>query len=549
MIERDGHFSWPEMNLGGGIRQNVTAAMRRWRLRRNFNWVNDGALTKDLGLRRLSQDQLQSGSYDLRGGIDAHYDDSTQKLFVFQAKSGGTEIYEFSNVGRTWGSAKATVLADVRPQAMMFNNKVCIFDGTTFTTINSSSTIAQPGTTGFNACRFGTVYGNRLIASGDSADANVFKPSAVVNETSANSGDIVEVTGIRGEAIQSLGRCGPYLIVGGREFTRAYYLGTGGPRDWDWDEISSISGPVNWESFVDVSLGRGNESQDVAFFWGSEGPMMILYTGRGLPILYSLWETLIHFCAGRAYEEMPALNLTQANNIHGAYSPQYREVRWGICKDTATTPDAYLCLDVDSAIAYAQNPDENYPWFRIRDNTGINFPASVLFNVEVDPDNGLPSTTGVVQSFTGRNGIIYEMDAKSVYKDNDQPMPIHAKRDGFDGIEDGVKTQVKSVNHVYGESNVAGKFKLFVNVIADEGNAAVLDEADLSGNLSFWTDDAAEGEWGDGGLWNAGEALPWRTEHGTLGRRHMIEVYDEGNINNDFMLQSLVLEGELEDRR
>jgi hypothetical protein len=549
MIEGGGHLVWPEYNLRGGIRQNLSAAQRRYRILRNANWTNLQGLKKDLGIRRLTVETLESGNYDTIAGFDAHFNDGTQHVMIFQDDGSATDIYIFTNVGRTWGSPLGTSLARVTPDIMMFNNKVCMFDGTNFTTMTSNKTLAQPATTGYNACTMGTVYANRLLAAGDSSAPYSFKPSEVRNETSAKSANIVDVTGVQGESIKAIGRVGPYAVVGGRTFTRVYYLGTGGPKDWDWDEISGMTGPIDQKSFVEVSLARGNETQDFAFFWGPEGPMMIAYKGQGLPALYPLWEPLWHSVKGREYEEVPYMNLSRMTDIQGVYYPEYREVRFSWSKTTGTINNAFWCLDFDSAVAYAENPRENYPYWRIRDNSGMNFPGSSAFLVRINPITGLPSTTGVNKVFTSCNGIVYEMDAQGVYKDDGQPIPMFAKLDGFDGVEDGIRDQVKSINHVYTHTNHAGVFELYINIIADEGNEQQIDTADLSGNLSQWTDAIEEGSWGDGDLWSSGGALPARTEHGVLGRRHAVEVYDLGNINNELYLQSLTLEGELEDRR
>ena len=227
MIDRGGHFSWPVHSLKGGIQQNLSAARDRYRLLRNYNWTNDQGLAKDLGLRRLSQETLESGNYDTLAGFDAHFNDGTQKVMAFQDDGSAVDIYTFTNAGRTWGTALGTSLARVTPDVMMFNNKVCMFDGTTFTTMTSAETLAQPSPTGYDACTMGTVYANRLLAAGDSSAPYSFKPSQVRDETTVDVSNTVDVTGVMGESIAAVGRCGPYAVIGGRTFTRVYYLGTG----------------------------------------------------------------------------------------------------------------------------------------------------------------------------------------------------------------------------------------------------------------------------------------------------------------------------------
>ena len=79
-------FSWEDKIGVEGINQRASQAQRRYRELTNFNWKRTGALTKDRGLRRVSTSTLENGSHDTVAGFDAHFNDGTHKVLIFQVK-------------------------------------------------------------------------------------------------------------------------------------------------------------------------------------------------------------------------------------------------------------------------------------------------------------------------------------------------------------------------------------------------------------------------------------------------------------------------------
>ena len=551
-------FSWEDRIDVEGINQRSSQSQRRFRQLENFNWRRSGALTKDRGLRKVSDTVLPqpvSGAYDTVAGFDAHFNNGSHKVLIFHHTASAMDVYELASDG-TYDKYSNPALAKVTPSVSMFANKVAIFDVTTFRTMAADRTWATPGNDYSNPCSFGTVYANRLIASGNSAHPQNFFPSGIRDSSEWDGTNSVSVTGVQGELIESLGRCGPYLVVGGKNFTRVYYLGTASARDWDWDSLSETTGPINSQSFVDVSLSRGNETQDYAFFWGTEGPMMIGYGGGGLPILYSLWEPLQYSIAGEAYEEIPAMDVGSFSNIVGAWVPEYREIRFGFATTGQTKNNTFWCLDFDSAVSYANSSGKVQPAWRIRNNSNMgDFPASSIFLASVHPVTGVVDPNGRRRAMCSRNGVVYEMDAPSIYTEGadreggggiDIPASMH--RDGFTGEEDGVRDWVKSCDHVHLQTSTPGSFEMLVNIRADGGGASVIDTVDLSGGLAVWSEDILEGTWA-GGQWNASDVLPLRSEHGAMGRRFSINVYDNGNCKDELNIYSWTLQGFVEDQR
>ena len=551
-------FSWEDKIGVEGINQRASQAQRRYRELTNFNWKRTGALTKDRGLRRVSTSTLENGSHDTVAGFDAHFNDGTHKVLIFQETATVVDVYELDS-SRAYSKHSNPSLAKVTPSVMQIANKVVIFDGTTLRTMDGSRNWATPGNSLSNPCKFGTVYANRLIASGNSTYPQTFFPSGIRDAGEWDGANSVAVTGVQGELIESVGRCGPYLVVGGRNFTRVYYLGTASARDWDWDSLSETTGPISFKSFVDVSLSRGNETQDYAFFWGTEGPMMIAYSGGGLPVLHSLWEPLQYAISGENYEEVAAMEVSNFTDIVASWIPETREIRFGFAtQGQSGTPknNAFWCLDFDSAVGYANSSGKIYPAWRLRNNPNMDeFPASTIFLATLHPVNGIVDSDGKRKALCARNGSVYEMDSPPTYLDGVSPdgtggveMPATVHRDGFTGEEDGVRDWVKSCDHVHIQTSTPGNFNLFVNVTADGGGSSVIDEANLSGGLTVWSESAEEGTWGEG-RWNASDVLPLRTDHGTMGRRFSLNIYDNGNCTSELNLYSWTLQGFVEDQR
>ena len=553
MIKNGIEFEWPDDRLYDGIRQDATESVLRYRMVRNANWKNIGALTKDLGLRRINTDQPGSGSYDVRGGIDTVFNDDTQLLLAFIAESGATGVYSLDIATRSLG-AKIATLANVVPDAVMFANKAILIDGTTLRSMTSGKVFATPGEATYsNPCRFGTVYANRLILAGNPNYPYNFFPSATRDETDWDPSLAVETTSVAGEEINCLGICGSFLIVGGSTYTRAYYLGTNSPRDWDWEEISGDVGPVNHRAFVHVPRAKGQAGRNYSFFWTRNGPMMLAQVGQSLPALYDLWRPIEMAVRGVDHQGFPALDRTAFDEVECTYVPEYREVRFTCRKlaaPAATQNDIILAVDIDSAIDFAME-QASYPKWRVRDNVNSAIASSTIFTARVDPATALPSLTGVEKAIVGKDGVLYQMDSPSKYTDDPAEALInfYVRRDGYDGHDDGIREHTKSPQRVYIRSNQTGNFTISVQILADGGRLSSRTDISLDEGLTIWSDNEDEGTWGDGSSWNEGEFSVKRGGLGAPGKKFDLEIFDDGNILDDFQINSLTLAGIIEDRR
>ena len=552
-IQNGIEFEWPDDRLHDGIRQDATESVLRYRLIRNANWKNIGALTKDLGIRQINTDQPGSGAYDCRAGLDAVFNNDTQILLGAIAKSGGTDLHSLDVSTRKLGSSIAT-LADTVPDMLMFADKVHIIDGTTLRTMTSGKVFATPGDgTYANPCSFGTVYANRLILAGNSTYPFNFFPSGVRDSATWDGSLAPTVTSVAGEEVKCLGVCGSFLIVGGRTYTRAYYLGTASPRDWDWEEVSSLTGPISHRSFVHVPRAKGLSGRNYSFFWSDNGPMMLAQVGQAIPALYDLWRPIEQSVRGVEHQSMPALDRSAFDEVEAVYVPEYNEVRFTCRKlssPAATQNDIILCVDVETAIDFSMG-EAGYPFWRIRDNPSVSIASSCTFLARMADNTALPSVTGVPKAIVGKDGIFYQMDSVNQYVDDPSGavVPFYVRRDGFDGHGDGIRERTKSPRRIYIRSNQTGAFTITAQLVTDGGKIVTPTEISLDEGLALWSTDSVDGTWGDGTAWNAGEFSVKRGGLAGPGKKFDLELFDDGNILDDFQINSLTLAGIVEDRR
>ncbi len=559
MIERDGQFTWEEDNMLGGIRQDVSETARRYRVIENAHLFNEGAVTKDTGITPLSTSTIGSASLDTLAGIDCHFSDGTQKLVVIQEGASSSDAYIFDNGTTLFAAESRTIAKDVRVDLIMFADKLHVIDGTTLQAMDSSTTWSTPGEATYsNPSKFGTVYANRLILSGNSTYPYSFFPSGVRDSTSWDGSLAVDVTSLQGEQITALGVIGSYLIVGGRTFTRAYYLGTASPRDWDYDDVSAQIGPAHHASMVTVPSTHGRSGIGVAMFWSIEGPMMLIQTGQSAPQLISLTAPITRAVRGEDFQGVLGLAIDRYDDVQAVYVPEFDEVRFAVTKRATYSGgtnqnDVLYCVNVNSAIQYAQGAQGAYPFWRTRLNTTANLPVNTVFSARMDPRTHKPSTTGIVRCLCAQNGFVYEMDARNIYEDTIENtvygVPMRIRRDGYDGVEDGTRNHIKSVRRVYARTTRAGEFDLNVKLLADGGTTSAVSVINLAGpggSFGLWGDGRV---WGDGTVWNAGDFVNARASTGLLGSKFDIEFYDNGNIKAGFQANSFSIMGYVEDRR
>mgnify|MGYP003149259174 CR=1 FL=1 len=555
MIDRDGQFTWDELRVFDGIRQDVSESIRKYRLVRNAHFANRGALTKDLGFKPLHASRIGSAAKNVTGLLDCHFNNATQILVAVNEGGSNADAYTFDTATRAWTAQSVSIANGVRPMMVMFADQLHIADGGTLRRMNASKSWSTPGESTYsNPCKFGTVYANRLILSGNATYPYSFFPSGVRDSSSWDATLAVDVTGSQGERITCLGTLGTFLIVGGETFTRAYYLGTASPRDWDGDVLSSRVGPVHHSSYVEVPAAGGDASANFGFFWSREGPQMVAQIGRGLPVLTSLAEPIRRAVRGVDFEGLDGLAVESYDDVTAAYIPEYDEIRFSLIKKTnysaTARADVIYCLSLSSAIAYANNPGQAYPIWRIRDNTNQALPCSTLATARLHPDTHLPSVDGTVRGLAAQDGFVYEMDAVSQYTDNIEgttySIPMFVRRDNYDGIEDQVRSNTKSLRTGWFRTTMVGDYSLYTRAIVDGGRRESTSTISLNAGLNTWGDGSA---WGDGDNWNASDFVNSRSGLGVLGKKFDLELYDNGNIEGDFQINSWSLLGYVEDRR
>ena len=559
MIERDGQFTWEEDAVFDGIRQDASESVRRYRVLRNGHLFNRGAVTKDKGVKHIAASRIGSDSLDTLAGFDAHFNDGTQKLCIVQEGASNADLYFFNTSDSTWTAQSRTIANDKRVNLLMFANKLHVIDGTTLQTWTGSAWATPGDSTYSNPCSIGCVYANRLILAGNANFPFTFFPSGIRDSGTWDAALSVDVTGAHGEKITSIGTLGSFLIVGGRTFTRSFYLGTASPYDWDNDHISTLIGPSCQSSFVSIPAVQGQTGRNVAFFWSTDGPMMLYQKDNGLPTLLDLSSPLAKASRGIEYQGLPAMAIDRFNDVVGTYVPEFDEVRFAVTKKTtfstlgaSSQNDMLLCLSLTSALGFAMGKAE-YPYWRIRDNESKDLPVSTIFSARIHPDSNAPNTAGVLRCLSAKNGWVYEMD--SVAQDDDSiegteyGIPFYIRRDGYDGMEDRIRQNEKSLRSAYFRATLVGDSKLYARAIADGGARFSEVEVDLSGDLAKWGSESSTGTWGNGLLWNAGEFVNQRGLMGTLGRKFDLEIYDNGNIKGDFQVNSWSLLGYVEDRR
>ena len=373
MIDREGQFVWEEENFIGGIRQDVSESTKRYRNLQNVHLFNEGALTKDRGIRPLSSAAIASTSYpsgkDTLAGFDAQFSDGTQKLVVVQEKAGASsaDMYVYNTSNNTFDTAQnRTISENSRPNLLMFADKLHLITGSglqhSTSALDGSGSWTNVGDSTFaDPCTIGTVYANRLILSGNANYRNTVFYSDVLNsaESAWDGAHSISISNISGDEVSCLGTIGSNLIIGGRSFIRSYYLGTGGATDWDYDEVSNIIGPTSHKSFISIPSTHGKVGLNLAMFWTAEGPMMLMQQGTGSPQLINIASPIIRSIRGEDFQGVGGLDVDSYDDVQGVYVPEYDEVRFAVrtndySNQSGTQHDVLYCCNITSAINYAQ---------------------------------------------------------------------------------------------------------------------------------------------------------------------------------------------------
>ena len=552
-----GEYKWREARLIEGVSQTLAEDRPRYRLIRNMNWLNAGSMTKDRGWYGLNAAGLVANDSGLRmlNGVDADYINASgqpvQAVLVFQEDYADVKIHAYDGVNRSFDVEPVALQRGNRPCPVMFANNLCVFDGLQMRARAFDGTWSTPGDATFsNPSRFATVYASRLCAAGNPTYPQSFFPSGVRRNNDWDEDLIVDVTGAGSDAITCLGLCGTFLIVGGRTFTQAHYLGTASPKDWDHDSLSTLVGPTNWASFVNVSLARGNEGQAYSFFWSDEGPMVIVQQGQGIPSIYPLWDPIRQALRGTEYEDHPAFDLGFYDDVQGVWVPEYREVRFSTRNKTvgAGHNDTLLCLNIDSVRGWIAGARDIEPAFRIRDNTNNPLPAHTVFPCRMNEQLNRPDPAGQVRMLAGDEGLLYEADVKNQRQDpGNVAIPFSIKKDNYKGLEDGIDFETKSNRTIHLAMNRPGNYTLYAKLVDASGREKITEIPCTVPGGSAWGDG---GKWADGGKWTDKRRV--RTVRAGLhlvGTEFSLELYDNGGISSELQIASWMLAGMVEGRR
>ena len=565
-LEKDGRFEWNEDRIYGGMRQDVTAAFRHYRILRNGSVIDHGSLIKDKGVRRLINAQITD--HPTYGGYDARYANGSQVLFLFHNNGSAGEVHRFNEAvgGHTQADSSWTEEhannAQTKPCVFMFADKLITIDGSRIRARNNAASWSAPVNdssmdstlkAALDRSTFGVVYANRMVVFGDPQNPHTFYSSDVRDPAVFDATNSVVVLEQSGEKITGASVIGNHLLVGGENFIRSYYLGTASPKDWDFETLSSSIGPINWQSFVPIARYTANQTVSHTFFWTKNGPMLAVANPKTAPSLVPLWEPLRRAFLGENYRTLEGFKISDYKNVEGAWCPEYNEVRFILSYKSPTARSVVLCINVDSAIAYASSSEGIYPMFRIRDNSDFTggFPADTIFSCEV-ASSGAPSITGVHKTLVAKNGRVWELDNKTNCKDegtgssDTHAVKFQARMDGYDGSDDGVNAHEKSLRGVKVQVTAEGTYDLKCRVIGDGGQSTSTGSINIGEDLTLW----GEGEnWGTETLWASGEFNLEDIDLHALGRSFDVEFYDDGGIEAPFQINYWSLWGYLEDRR
>jgi hypothetical protein len=534
-ITQDGEFILEDRNLYGGIRQDLPVSLRHYSMIKNMNLIRKGVLIKRKGTWRLNPTAI-AGTPEIRAGYDMKFSDGTQKVVV----AAGTDAY-FYNTSTNALDAQSLSLTAGDTSIIEFADEIVLANGTNFTSYDNTNWTTVSGSPPIGTLL--NVHANRGIVSGRSAAPYEFYYSGVRNINSWDvSNDKVIVGGTTGEVIKGLGTLGRWMFIGAEQNTWLYLQSQSNPGDWDFINLSESVGVTSHKSVFEVTRGPVR----MCLYWSLDGPMVAYQVGNQVG-LKPLWNCIWRMVNGQSVTPLDGIETTRFNQVSGGYLPELREACFGVVKAGNTENDMMLCYDLESLTAYVLGEiDQPYATVKDNGNSGV-FPCDVLFNIRVD---GLePSATGKQKLFGGRQGQITRHETTNIFKDeNDVNITYWARREGYNGLEEGVAGFRKVAKRATITATQGGGFASTVTVSADNDNESGSEELDLDGGIGLWGDgdnwttDPAES------VWNGSTVETARGNFGVHGRNFKITVTDYGVIENDFELQEMSLEGDVYER-
>ncbi len=544
-------FTWPESRVYDGMRQSASEATRRYRLLRNVDLHNRGALTKVRGIRDMYQTPLNGGA-PVNGGMDCHFQDGTQQVVLHV----GDGLYRWNSGDQVFADEGRTV-ANEQSHGVMFANRLILMNGEDFlsmTSVGSWTTVEQlpeiEGGGDGRIPRFGAMHAERLCVAGVSGNEHYIYPSAVRDENDFELQNIIVVEVPHDPGITNLANLGPFLVAQTQNGTIVYQKGVESPRDWGKWDVSMDIGCVSHRAWCTVSRGRGDNNRSYGFFWDrDEGPFMMMTTGGDRPVLIPLGDPIRHAIEGRERQGLPGLATAMVDQIQAVYAPEFNQVRFSCAQAGSTENNCYLAVDVDSAIAFGAGMLE-YPHWVLRDNPNLEllqwtpaFPVSFMLPIRVGAD-GYPSSLGRRATHCGRAGILYRMDAPDTYLDLGQPIPLDIVRSGYSGRNDGLHNFNVAVAWAHLSATRVPDGRITMQIWNDGRGQSNSADIDLSLGLTLW----GRSTWG-GGFWGGREFINTRADFGINGTNFIVRLYDNGIIRNTFKVDSWELSGYVEDRR
>ena len=534
-VTEDGEWILEDRNLYGGIRQDLPISQRHFSVIKNLNLIRKGVLIKRKGTWRLNATAI-TGTPEIRAGLDMHFNDGTQKVVI----AAGTDAYIYNTTTKVL-DAQSLSLTSGNTSMINFANELLLNNGTNFTTYDGSAWAAASGSPPIGTLL--AVHANRAIVAGRSTHLYEFYYSGVRNVNSWDtSNDKIIVGGTSGEAIKGLGSLGRWMFVGAENNTWLYLQSATNPGDWDFINLSESVGVVAHKSVFEVTRGAVR----MCLYWSLDGPMVAFQAGNQVG-LKPLWNCVYKMMEGSSTTPLDGIETGRFGQISGGYNAELREACFGVVKNGNTENDMLLCYDLESLTAYILG-EIDQPFVTVKDNgnSGL-YPCDALFNIRV---NGLePSVTGKETLFGGRQGKINRLETPNVYRDeNSTNITYWARREGYNGIEDGMAGFRKVCKRATITATQDGGFASTVIVSADDDTESDSEELSLDEGIGLWGDG---GEWTTDpaqGTWNGSSIKAARGNFGVHGRNFKVTVTDYGVIDNDFELQEMSLEGDVYER-
>lgn len=533
-----GEWQLEDRDLIGGWRQDMSFSDLRYTAFRNVHVFRRNAVTKRKGYTALNTTVI-TGTPEMRGGLDAHFANKTQKVIVV----GDDDAHIFNNSTRIF-SNESLSLSDAAADMVMFSDFAVLANGTQFKKVNAAGTWSNVGGSP-GAAKFLTVHNNRLISAGMTAKPNLFEFSAVNDpDTRDTVNDYVLVTVPLGEECTGLGTFGDDVVYFTRHNTILQWQNPNNKSDWDRIDVSNQIGNISSKSYLEIS----HLPFPMAVFWSEEGPYVMYRLGQGAPIIRGMWEFVQEAMRGVSPNpNAPGFLESRFEQIVTSYQPKIQEIRFGLTLVGGADNNATLCIDLQSLLAFVSGQKEA-PDYSLKDNasTGI-YPCDQMMPIRTNSTTLLPSATGVDHLYGMRDGFLYRLDEG--FDDDGQAINMFTRKSGYSGAEEGIGEHEKVVTNVRVSGTQDSDYAMTVQVSADGNQAVGSGNLDLDANLGKWLDGGVWTPDANVGTWNGAVVASSRADVGIRGKVFEVSFYDSGAFTDKFEMDRIVIEGQLYERQ